>query len=161
MCDLRRKEVIEKMKIFDYADMGCKKSWDYSMNGTTPEIDGIHPILTTEKDVSMGDLLIINGTAYCICSMSGKGDKRSVCYVERLKNQAVFIENEEPEEQDYTDEITCPYCGYEMESLEMSDDEEEYICESCHSTFSYQRDITIRYCSQPVKKADVVRLEES
>ena len=149
------------MKVFDYEDMGGKRFWDYLSNGTSPESDGICPILVTERAIEMGDLLIIDNTAYSVRSISREGDKRDVCYVRRLKNQAVFVGGDEPYEQNYTNEITCPYCGCEIESWEMDDEDEEHICENCGSTFSYQRDVTVSYCSQPVKKADVIRLEES
>ncbi len=141
------------MKIFDYADLGNKRSWDYSEKGITPEEDDINPILITDKEINMDKLFIINGIAYYVCSMSGKGNIRQVAYVERLKNQAVFIDDEEPEDKDYTNEITCPYCNTEIESWEMDEEDNEYECESCKSTFSYQRIVTVEYCSQPVKKS--------
>lgn len=42
------------MKIFDYADLGSKRSWDFSMNGLTPEDNGIKPIMW-EKDIKALD----------------------------------------------------------------------------------------------------------
>ncbi len=146
------------MKIFDYADLGNKRSWDYLQKGITPEDEGIAPILETDKAIEMGDLLVINGVAYCICSMSGKGNTYYISFAEKLKIQRVFIDCEEPEEQNYTNEITCPYCGAEIESWEMDDEDDEYICGSCNSTFSYQRNVTVEYCSQPVKKAEPIVL---
>ena len=147
------------MKIFDYSDLGEKRSWNYSMNGTTPEDDGIRPIFETDREVAMGELLIIDNIAYCICSMSGKGNKHNVAYVERLKEQGVFIDSEEPEEKNYTHQITCPYCGYEnSDSWEADDEEDDYECSCCGSTFSYQRNVTVEYCSQPVKKAKTITL---
>ena len=145
------------MKIFDYADLGNKKSWDYLKNGTTPEEDGIDPVINTDKKFDIGDTLIINNIAYCICCISGEADKRNIAYVERLKEQRVFINSEEPENQEYTQQITCPYCGYEDEtSFESDDEEDEEECPCCGSIFSYQRNVTVEYCSQPVKKADAI-----
>ncbi len=146
------------MKIFDYADLGSKHSWDYSQKGISPEDEGIMPIFETEKEVDMGDLLIIKGVAYCVCSRSGKGNVFQIAYVEILKQQKVFIDCEEPVDKNYTSEITCPYCGAEIESWEMDDGEDEHICDSCNSTFSYQRNVTVEYCSQPVKKASPIVL---
>lgn len=147
------------MKIFDYGDLGKKRSWDYSMNGITPEDDGIRPIIETDKEINIGDVLIIDNVAYHICCISGKGSKYNIAYVERLRNQRVFVDREEPEEECYTDQITCPYCGYEnSDSWEADDDEYEYECPCCMSTFSYQRNVTVEYCSQPVKKAEAVIL---
>lgn len=147
------------MKLFDYAVLSEKRSWDYSEKGVTTEVDGINPIIETEKKISMGDLLIINDIAYRICAMSGRANKYNVAYVERLKEQGVFINSEEPEEKDYTHQITCPYCGYEdSDSWEEDDENDEYECPGCGSTFSYQRNVTVEYCSQPVKKADVIKI---
>lgn len=148
------------MKIFDYADLGNKRSWDYSMSGLTPEDDGIKPIIETDSEINMGDTLIIGNVAYSITSLSGKGGIYNTAYVERLKYQEAFIYGAEPEEKDYTSQITCPYCGYEDgDSWEADDDEDECECPCCGSVFSYQRNVTVEYCSQPVKKAEVVYLK--
>lgn len=147
------------MKIFDYADLGSKRSWDYSMSGVTPEDDGIKPIIETDKEINIGDTIIIDNIAYSIASLSGKGGKYHTAYVKKLKSQKVFIDGEEPEDKDYTGQITCPYCGYENgDSWEADDDEDEYDCPCCGSVFSYQRNVTVEYCNQPVRKAEVVYL---
>lgn len=147
------------MKIFDYADLGSNSSWDYSMSGVTPEDDGIKPIIETNKEINIGDTIIVGNVAYSITSLSGKGGRYHTAYVEKLKSQAVFINGEEPEDKDYTRQITCPYCGYENDdSWESGDDEAEYDCPCCGSVFSYQRNVTVEYCSQPVRKAEAVYL---
>ena len=101
------------MKIFDYADLGSKRSWDFSMNGLTPEDNGIKPIIETDKEINIGDTLIIDNTAYGVTSLFGKGGRYHTAYVKKLKLQKVFIDGEEPEDKDYTGQITCPYCGYQ------------------------------------------------
>ena len=147
------------MKIFDYADLGRKRLWDYIPNGSTPEDDGIKPIIETDREVDIGDTLIIGDTAYSITSLHGKGGMNHTAYVEKLKSQKVFIDGEEPEDKDYTGQITCPYCGYEDgDSWEADDDEDECVCPCCGSVFSYQRNVTVEYCSQPVRKAAAVYL---
>ena len=46
----------------------------------------------------------------------------------------------------YTDNITCPYCGDEIESSwEYDDDEGEIECEYCEKKFHYERHTTIKY----------------
>lgn len=148
------------MKIFDYADLGSKRSWDYSGNGLTPEDDGIAPITETEKEINIGDVLVIGNTAYSVVSLSGKGGRYYIAYVEKLKSQKVFLDGQEAEDQDYTSQITCPYCGYEnSDSWEADEDEDEYKCPCCGSVFSYQRNVTVEYCSQPVKKAGAITLQ--
>lgn len=146
------------MKIFDYADLGGKRSWYYAEKGITPESEGIGPILETDKEIEFGSLLIINNIAYRICCMAGKTSKIQCAYAERVKEQNVFVYGEDPKDRDYTHEITCPYCGAEIESWEMGDEDDEYECEYCSSTFSYQRIVTVQYCSQPVKKASFIKL---
>ena len=54
-------------------------------------------------------------------------------------------------DHDYTNEIVCPYCGYEHgDSWEVSDDEGKMDCHSCEKEFKYQRDITIDYSTQKI-----------
>jgi len=54
---------------------------------------------------------------------------------------------------DYTSNITCPYCGYaDGNSWESDDSEDNYICPNCGSIFSYERQVTVEYYCSPVKK---------
>ena len=101
------------MKIFDCADLGSKRWWDFSMNGLTPEDNGMKPIIETDKEINISDTLIIDNTAYGVTSLAGKGGRYHTAYVKKLKLQKVFIDGEEPEDKDYTRQITCPYCGYQ------------------------------------------------
>ena len=141
------------MDIYDYSDLGDMCSWDYSMNNRTPRDDGVEPIAVTDKEIEMGELLIINNVAYTICSLSGKGNKFQAAYVERVKKQSVFVDGEDPEEQHGTDNITCPYCGYENEdSWESDESDEHYECPNCGSYFSYEIEVSVSYYSSPVKK---------
>jgi len=138
------------MEIYDYSDLGDMRSWDYSMNNKTSRDDGIEPVAVTDKEIEMGELLIINNVAYTICSLSGKGNKFQTAYVERVKNQSVFVDGEEPEEQYETGSITCPYCGYENgDSWEADESDEHYECPNCGSYFSYEREVSVTYYSSP------------
>lgn len=141
------------MEIYDYSDLGNMRSWDYSMNNRNPRDDGIEPIAVTDKEIEMGELLIINNVAYTICSLSGKGNKFQIAYVERIKNQSVFIDGEDPEEQYGTDNITCPYCGYEnADSWEADESDNHYECPNCGSYFFYEREVSVSYYSSPIEK---------
>lgn len=45
------------------------------------------------------------------------------------------------------DEITCPWCGYQLsDSWEMKD-EDEYECDNCEKMFTYSRDVVVTYGS--------------
>lgn len=143
------------MEIYDYADLGNMRSWDYSMNNRTPRDDGIEPIAVTDKEIDMGELLIIDNMAYTICSLSGKGNKFQIAYVERVKNQSVFVDGEDPEEQYGTDNITCPYCGYEdADNWEADESDDHYECPNCGSYFSYEREVSVSYYSRPIEKSE-------
>jgi DNA-directed RNA polymerase subunit RPC12/RpoP len=55
----------------------------------------------------------------------------------------------------YTDEVVCPYCGYEFEdSWEFfTNDQEdtEIDCDECDKTFVASRNITITYSTHELK----------
>lgn len=57
---------------------------------------------------------------------------------------------------DYTDEIKCPYCGYEdIDSWEMTEEEQDdFECANCEKVFNVVRHLTIQYSSKP-KEADI------
>ncbi len=151
------------MKIFDEKDIDRKRRWEYMGSGRSPENDGIKPLIETNEKIEISTVIIVNNTAYVVCSLSGTSKDGTLIptygIAEKTERQDVFVENEEPEEQNFKDNITCPYCGYEnQDSWECTDDEDEEICGNCGSTFSYERIVTVEYTSYPVKKADCVRL---
>lgn len=145
------------MEIYDYSDLGDRYLLDYLINNRTPKDDGIEPIAVTDKEIEMGELLIINNIAYTICSLPDKGDKFQTAYVERVKNQSVFVDGKEPKEHYGTDNIICPYCGYEYEdSWEYDESDEHYECINCGSYFSYEREVSVKYYSSPVEKNELL-----
>jgi len=47
----------------------------------------------------------------------------------------------------YTNEVVCPYCGYEFtDSWEYADEGDVY-CETCENDFTYERVVTVEYRS--------------
>lgn len=110
------------------------------------------PLVEVDSEISMYDLLKIEGHLYTICM---KAQKENYVVVEELN---VIELPDEPEEHNYTNEITCPYCESEIESFEMDDEDDDYECPYCHSHFSYQREVTVTYNSQPISKAEVIEL---
>ena len=55
-------------------------------------------------------------------------------------------------EHEYTDEIVCPWCGYEKgDSWECDDEEDDRECGECGKVFGYNRIITVAYTSYKKK----------
>lgn len=52
-------------------------------------------------------------------------------------------------EQSYTEEIVCPWCGKEQsDSWEYADYDSECECDYCEKVFEYQRNIEVTYTSR-------------
>lgn len=110
------------------------------------------PIIEVDREIDIYDLLKIEGHLYTVCMKSSKEN-----YVV-VKELNVIELPDEPEEHNYTNEIVCPYCESEIEGFEMDDEDDDYECPYCHSHFSYQREITVTYNSQPISKAEAIEL---
>lgn len=114
--------------------------------------DNAIPIIEVDRKIDMDDLLKIGGHLYTVCMKSLTED---YVVVKALK---VMELPDEAEEFSFTNEITCPYCESEIESFEMEDEDDDYECTYCHSHFSYQREVTVTYNSQPISKAEAIEL---
>ena len=110
------------------------------------------PIIEVNREIEMDDLLKIEGHLYTVCM---KALKENYVVVKELN---VIELSDEPEEHNYTNEIICPYCESEIEGFEMDDEDDDYKCPYCHSHFSYQREVTVTYNSQPISKAEAIEL---
>ena len=56
---------------------------------------------------------------------------------------------------EYTDNVICPYCGYEdRDSWEYGQDDFETKCSSCGKEMSVTRNISISYSSWKLESAD-------
>lgn len=55
-------------------------------------------------------------------------------------------------EHSYTDELVCPYCGYEYSNSWELDDDDELVCPECLKIFIYYREITYHYVSAKTKE---------
>ena len=52
----------------------------------------------------------------------------------------------------YTDQIVCPYCGNEhTDSWEFKEDSSEIQCGECEQSFTYERQVTVEYCTSKIK----------
>lgn len=55
-------------------------------------------------------------------------------------------------DHEYTDNLICPYCGYEdQDSWELSESSDNYTCGDCSKNFTYNSSVSRTFTSQ---KAD-------
>lgn len=54
-------------------------------------------------------------------------------------------------EHEYTDEITCPYCGYIYSDSWEQAEEAEHNCPECDGKFKHQREIEITYSTYKIE----------
>lgn len=110
----------------------------------------MYPFLgSISSDVELGQVLFVHGKYYFICTMNRKKDIAGV-------REATI--NLDPSDMDYEYLCTCPYCGRgDNDSWELYDEEEEHECGYCGGIFSYQREVTVQYCSQPIKPPKIVK----
>jgi hypothetical protein len=53
-------------------------------------------------------------------------------------------------DHEFTDEIICPHCGYELgDSWECCDSGEHECCE-CNGKFTHERDVTVTYSTEKI-----------
>lgn len=50
-------------------------------------------------------------------------------------------------DHEFTDEITCPYCGEEFQDSWESPDNGEHECCECGGAFTHEREISVTYCT--------------
>jgi len=69
------------------------------------------------------------------------------CHKKKVKKR---IETFNEDDARNTDEIICPYCGYELsESYEFSD-HGKYNCPDCENEFEYSRYIEVNYSTNKI-----------
>lgn len=72
--------------------------------------------------------------------------------------------DEEEIDHEYTDEIVCPYCGYEfLDSFEISSEEEDLgliECDKCGEQFYASRNIQVTYSTEKPKRGICKHCEE-
>ena len=100
-------------------------------------------------DLSMGTVVNVNGNYYIPGVRNLNKNSAGVRKVEI---------NLEPEDKDYTDNLTCPYCGYEdSNSWELGDSDDEHQCGQCCATISYERVVTVEYNSSAKVPPEIVK----
>ena len=70
--------------------------------------------------------------------------------IKKERERQRYVDGEE--EPTFTDEIVCPWCGYEeLDSWEAPDHDDESVCEECGKVFAYEREIEVTYSSRRVE----------
>lgn len=123
------------MRIYDRA------KWKLLEDNT--DLEPICEVNDIELDISQP--IRLNGILYTVCIL---GYDYAV-----VKSLEISELADEAEELYGENEVTCPYCGHHIaNSFEMDDEEDEYECDYCGSVFAYQREITVEYNMQPIRK---------
>lgn len=113
-----------------------------------PELENYPYIGEIDIELSLGEVAKV-GNSYYVPGVLNLANKRA-----GVRKMEI---NLQPEEKNYENELTCPYCGYkDGDSWELSDEDEEHECGRCGGIMSYQREITVEYNSSPKKPPDIV-----
>lgn len=87
------------------------------------------------------------GTKQGLCFRRG-GLWCDKCHKKRVKAEISNFDGD----TEYTSEITCPWCGYEMtDSWERSHDSDQTDCDNCGRKYEYERDVTVTYSTKKLK----------
>lgn len=123
-------------KLYDITDW-CKKGAEVKDYPYIGEVD---------LNVSIGTVIKIQNKYYSP-GVVGHG----YAGVEHIKL------NLEPDDESYTNNVKCPYCGYENnDSWEMDDNDDNHECGGCGAIIAYERVVTVEYCSSAKKPPDIV-----
>lgn len=106
-------------------------------------------IAETESISEFPDCLLkINGKLATVCSWCEKEDYITIKWASPIRNE---------DEAFCTDEIECPHCGYSSgDSFESPDSSDEEVCQSCGSTYSYERVVSVTYTSSILNRNEQI-----
>lgn len=111
------------------------------------------PFIIVDDDMEIREILKI------------KNDYYRAFLIDFNNNYAVIRKiklNKNPNSQNDTQYIKCPYCGYEdCDSWEAGDSSDSNKCGRCGLLFSYDRYVEITYTSNPIEqKINIINIEE-
>ena len=119
---------------------------DWCRKGT--EIEDYPYIGEVDINVSINEVIKIDENYYAPGVVNPSKNSAGVTKIELDLN---------PDSKDYTNNLTCPYCGNEdIDSWELSDNEDEHKCGRCRAIISYQRVVTVVYNSSPKTPPETV-----
>lgn len=114
----------------------CYRAWGMSSEDALKN----YLLFETEEEIVCGEQFVHKGKNYHVgCSRP----KENIVFCEEFSYKG---ERDTVRES----EITCPYCGdIYQDSWEMGESEDEEICSTCGSVFSWEKEIEVTYYSVP------------
>ena len=106
----------------------------------------------TDQKIDIGELVKFNNKYYNCCMRDLKENSLYVRFLDYYlpRNEDDYCE----------DNLRCPFCGHEeIDSFELSDEDDEYICPQCGSTLKYHREIRVSYDVEVVKEKEPLEVE--
>lgn len=113
------------------------------------EIDAYPFIMETEDRIdSLSCVVEVGGEQFTPSMLSADRSQIGVrrCHIET-----------DPEPQEYTEQIKCPFCGYEESNSWEFDDDGTHECGRCGGEFSWERIVTVEYNSTPGKPPRIIK----
>ena len=121
-----------------------RKSW---------EIDDLE-IMFEHNAADCGDVFEFSGKRYAVGIVDPQADVAKITEIENRPDATVG------DEENYEDDITCPFCGYKNEaSFEVADSDDEYECGRCGAVMSYEREISVTYSAKLVSLPKIITIE--
>jgi len=120
------------------ADGGFKKFFDYYNDEIIGQYDAEYRALNGRYIVDPITEADVEGPA----NIDG-----SVRTTPTLPDTDVIRVAEFDGDTDYTDEITCPWCGYKQSDSWEAPDRGEEECSNCYNKYAHDRNVTVDYCS--------------
>jgi len=137
------------IRIIDEGKIPKERRWSLGKDN----YEDITPDIIVEDPVGKDLVPFIYGGYIYSPGMLSRDRKYAICSKTPVNIQDINC--------DFTDSITCPYCGHKLtDSWEMPDSSDEEICDYCHSKYSYERDVEVTYNSVKIEKAKLVEIKK-
>ncbi|MRS25818.1 hypothetical protein [Bacillus sp. RIT694] len=107
-------------------------------------------IKVVKCDLAISANIMIDGKVYHVCA---KYPQNNLIGVREIQLQST------PEEVEYEEYLTCPYCGEkDIDAWERSQDNDKIDCSTCGSEIEYSREVEITYSTKPIKRNNPIKL---
>ncbi|EXY06149.1 hypothetical protein P4I81_30240 [Bacillus cereus] len=107
-------------------------------------------IKVVDCDLAISTNIMIDGKVYHVCA---KYQQNNLIGVRGIQLQST------PEDVEYEEHLTCPYCGEkDVDAWERSQDNDKIDCSTCGSEIEYSREVEITYSTKPIKRNNPIKL---